>query len=72
VLDAYDGHHLDVIVNLVKDVMIAHPDAPPFQCSDKLAHTVGTRVIAQGQDPLIDPLKKGAGAAGAGPTPLSA
>ena len=60
-LDAYDGHRLGVIVDLVEDAIIAHPDAPPFQCPDELAHTVGTRVIAQGQDPLVDPLKKGAG-----------
>ena len=52
VLDAHDGHRLGVIVDLIEDALVAHPDASPLQRSGQLAHAVGTRVAAQGRNPL--------------------
>jgi len=48
VLDPHDGHRLGVVVDLVKDAIIAHADAPPFQRTGQLARAGGTRVVAQG------------------------
>jgi len=57
VLDPHDGHRLGIVVNLVEDAIIAHPDAPSFQVAAQFAHAGRTRVVAEGQYLFVDPLK---------------